>query len=105
RILKAVDEVKGIAIITADHGNADEMYELDKKGNISINKSTGEPKAKTAHTLNPVPFIIYDPLYKGEYVINDNIKTPGLTNASAVCINLLGYKKPDIYDESLIKFV
>lgn len=52
RILEAVDNVDGILIITADHGNADEMYE-ETKGNET-------PRAKTSHTLNPVPFIIYD---------------------------------------------
>jgi len=52
RILKAVDEVNGIAIITADHGNADEMYEKSKDPNA-------KPKPKTSHTLNKVPFIIY----------------------------------------------
>ena len=103
RILKTLEKCGGIAIITADHGNADEMYELDKKGNAKINKETGEPKAKTAHTLNPVPFIVFDPAYNGEYELNKNINTPGLTNISGACIELLGYKKPDFYDESIIK--
>ncbi|MBP7654774.1 alkaline phosphatase family protein, partial [Candidatus Dependentiae bacterium] len=102
RILKVLEESKGIAIITADHGNADEMYELDKKGTIKINKDTNEPKAKTSHTLNPVPCIIFDPLYQGEYVLNESLKNPGLTNVTGMCIELLGYVKPDFYDESLI---
>ena len=60
RILKVVDELSGAALITADHGNADEMYEMDKKtGEPKLNKD-GTPKAKTSHTLNPVPFIVYD---------------------------------------------
>ena len=105
RILPVIVKNKGIAIITADHGNADEMFELDKSGAAKINKASGEPKAKTAHTLNPVPVYIFDPMYSGEYVINDSIVKPGLTNITGMCANLLGFNKPDFYDESLIKFV
>ncbi len=60
RIVRAVEEIGGILIVTADHGNADEMYEKPK-GNADE-----PPKAKTSHTLNPVPFIIYDRLERHE---------------------------------------
>jgi len=93
KLLKVIDRLKGIAIITADHGNADEMFTI-KKGIKTI---------KTSHTLNPVPFIIYDPEYKGEYSMND-LKEPGLSNIASTILNLLGYKKVEDYDESLIKF-
>jgi 2,3-bisphosphoglycerate-independent phosphoglycerate mutase len=85
----------GIAVVTADHGNADEMFTIDKTGAKSI---------KTAHTLNPVPFIIYDPQYQGEYCMAD-IKAKGLSNVAATLLNLLGYEKPDEYDPSLIEIV
>ena len=66
RLKEAVDKAGGIMVITADHGNADDMYEHDKKGEVK-RKENGDPKAKTSHSLNPVPCIIYDPEYKGEY--------------------------------------
>jgi len=91
-LLAVIKEMGGIAVITADHGNADEMFTIDKKGAKSI---------KTAHTLNPVPFVIYDPLHKGEYRMSD-IKEKGLSNIAATLLNLLGYEKPDEYDPSLI---
>ena len=59
RILPAIDKVGGMAIITADHGNAEEMFELNKDGQPATDK-TGRIKAKTSHTLNPVPCIFYD---------------------------------------------
>ena len=60
RILEVIDKLGGVALITADHGNADEMYEIDKKsGQPKVDKA-GHFKAKTSHTLNPVPCIIYD---------------------------------------------
>ncbi len=93
RLLKIIDEVNGIALVTADHGNSDEMY----------TEKDGIRTPKTSHTLNPVPFIIYDPGYKGEYEIAD-IKTPGLANIAATILNLLGYEKVEDYEGSLIRF-
>ena len=49
RLLPVIDEMGGVAIITADHGNADEMYELDKKTGAAKRSSDGKPKAKTSH--------------------------------------------------------
>ncbi len=101
RILKAVDEVKGIAIITADHGNADEMYEIDKKsGNAKLN-SDGSPKAKTSHTLNPVPCYIYDNFYKDAYTLEEG--SFGLANVAATVVTMMGYEAPEMWEKSLIK--
>ncbi|MGA3280898.1 MAG: 2,3-bisphosphoglycerate-independent phosphoglycerate mutase [Smithella sp.] len=94
-LLAVIKETEGIAVITADHGNADEMFTIDKKGVKSV---------KTAHSLNPVPFIIYDPLYQGEYRMAD-MKEKGLSNIAATLLNLLGYEKPEEYDPSLIELV
>ncbi|MCI8590312.1 MAG: 2,3-bisphosphoglycerate-independent phosphoglycerate mutase [Clostridiales bacterium] len=103
RILEAVDKYKGVAIITADHGNADEMFELDKKGNIKTNEQGG-PKAKTSHTLNAVPFIIYDNFYKDNYTILFEGHY-GLSNVAATTVNLLGYQAPAMWDSSMIKIL
>jgi 2,3-bisphosphoglycerate-independent phosphoglycerate mutase len=92
-LLAVIKEMGGIAVVTADHGNADEMFTIDKKGNKSI---------KTAHTLNSVPFVIYDPQYQGEYKMAD-LKEKGLSNLAATIFNLLGYEKPEDYDPSLIE--
>ncbi|MBP3919118.1 MAG: 2,3-bisphosphoglycerate-independent phosphoglycerate mutase [Clostridia bacterium] len=102
RILAVVDKLEGVAIITADHGNADEMYELDKKGEIKYNKD-GTPKAKTSHTLNPVPCIIYDNFYTDAYAVKEQKATFGLSDVAATTVNLLGYEAPAMWDESLIE--
>ena len=102
RLLKAIDALKGIALITADHGNSEEMFELDKTGQ-PVTGENGLPKPKTAHTLNPVPFIIYDPKAQKEYRLNP-VKKPGLSNIAATCMQLLGFEPPDDYDQSLIVF-
>ena len=100
RILKAVDEAKGVAIITADHGNADEMYEIDKKtGGAKLN-SDGTPKAKTSHTLNPVPCFIYDNFYGDKYTFAEG--EFGLANVAATVVTMMGYDAPEMWEKSLI---
>lgn len=103
RLLHAVDETKGIAIISADHGNLDEMFEIDKNGNVQIDKRTGEPVRKTSHTLNPVPFIIYDPEFKNEYKLREFKESPGLANVAATILMLMGYDAPEEYLPSIIE--
>lgn len=101
RILKAIDEVGGIALVTADHGNSDQMYEYDKKGNIEVDEN-GKKNIRTSHSLNPVPLIIYDPAFNNEYELNHHLEKPKLSNIAATVFNLMGYYPPDDYDESLV---
>ena len=102
RILKVVDELHGVALITADHGNADEMYELDKKTGAPKANKDGSFKAKTSHTLNPVPFIVYDNFYNDKYDLKQGRADFGLSNVAATTVNLLGYDAPEMWDETMI---
>ena len=103
RILKVLDKVGGIALITADHGNADEMYEMDKKSGLPKADKNGNYKAKTSHTLNPVPCIIYDNVTNGAYTVKADEGKFGLSNVAATMVNLLGYEAPSMWDESIIE--
>jgi 2,3-bisphosphoglycerate-independent phosphoglycerate mutase len=102
RLLKAVDAAGGVALITADHGNADEMYELDKKTKQPAQNRDGSFKAKTAHTLNPVPLILYDNVSGGKLALKQT-ETAGLSNIAATTANLLGLEKHASWDESLLE--
>jgi 2,3-bisphosphoglycerate-independent phosphoglycerate mutase len=104
RLLEAVEKSGGIAFITADHGNLDEMFEVDAKTGSFVKDKTGKYKSKTAHTLNPVPVIIYDPQYNGEYELNLAVKDPGLGNVAATLLNLLGYDAPEDYLPALVRY-
>ncbi len=104
RILAVVDELGGAALITADHGNADEMYEIDKKTGAPKAGKDGSFKAKTSHTLNPVPFIIYDNFTKDKYTVKLGREDFGLSAVAATTVNMLGYEAPEIWDESMIEF-
>ncbi len=102
RILAVLDKLKGAALITADHGNADEMCELDKKTGLPKTDKAGNLKAKTSHTLNPVPCIIYDNYSADRYTLKAD-GSYGLSNVAATMVNLLGYEAPEMWDESMIE--
>ena len=101
RLLPVIDEVHGAAIITADHGNADEMFETDKKSGKIKFGSDGHPKAKTSHTLNPVPCIIYDNYTADKYSVVEGAY--GLSNVAATTVNMLGFEAPSMWDASMIE--
>ena len=93
-IVRAIDAVNGLLVITADHGNADEMLISNQNGTLTTS---------TKHSLNPVPFLIYDPLYNGDYRLkpfgqdyNNN-----LSNIAATNYLLLGQAVPDDLAPSL----
>ena len=86
RIVKVIEEKKGNLIITADHGNAEQM----------IDYKTGEPH--TAHTTNPVPIILItdNPNYK----LKENGK---LADLAPTMLDLMGLEKPqEMTGESLL---
>jgi 2,3-bisphosphoglycerate-independent phosphoglycerate mutase len=105
RLQKAVQELEGILVVTADHGNADEMFQRDKAGRVLRDKASGQPVVKTSHTLNAVPFLIDDPRRGDRYEIDpDRCKTAGIANVTATCLELLGFVPPDDLEPSLLRF-
>lgn len=52
-ILDAIEQVGGIYVVTADHGNAEDMVKRDKSGNPQLDKN-GKIQILTSHTLEPV---------------------------------------------------
>ena len=102
RILKAVDKAGAVAIFTADHGNADEMAETDKKTGAPKKNKDGSLKAKTSHTLNRVPCIIYDNVTSDMYTVREDDGSFGLSAVAATVVNLLGYEKPEMWDDGII---
>ena len=89
KIMKVCLETDTILLVIADHGNAEEM--LDEKGN-----------AKTSHTTNPVPFIIY-----GNNIDNIKFKNGdfGLANLASTITDLLGIEKNPVWEESMIEII
>ncbi|MBQ5661748.1 MAG: 2,3-bisphosphoglycerate-independent phosphoglycerate mutase [Clostridia bacterium] len=105
RILPVLDSLGGVALITADHGNADEMYEMDKKTGLPKADKNGNYKSKTSHTLNPVPCIFYDNTEaRKHYKVKEN-GAFGLSSVAATTVNLMGYKAPEMWDESIVEIL
>lgn len=102
RIIEALKKTGGILVCSADHGNADDMCELDKKTGKLVLDDEGKFKPKTAHSLNPVPAIIYDPSGVAHARLAD-VPNPGIANLAATCITLLGFEPPEDYVPSLVK--
>lgn len=102
KLMKAVEAAKGIMVISADHGNSDDMCEIDKKTGKPKLDESGKPKPKTAHSLNPVPAIVYDPANQSGAKLAD-VEHPGIANLAATCITLLGFEPPANYTPSLVE--
>lgn len=106
RIMQAAKETNTVLFVTADHGNADEMFEIDKKNKkISYDKN-GTPKQKTSHTLSPVPFAIYNSEalpYKIE--LCSNLPNAGIANIAATVLELAGFQAPAFYEPSLVQII
>jgi len=93
RILGVLRRRKGVAVITADHGNADQMFDRKPDGSLQV---------RTSHTLNRVPFAIVDPR---EPDFGPRLAPPagaGLSNVASTCLELLGFAAPDGYRASLL---
>ncbi len=87
-VLEAADKYGYRVLITADHGNADQMTET-KKGKTSV---------RTAHSLNPVPFIIYDT--EKVWEIRDG--SYGLANVAPTVVKMMGLEAPACWEDSMI---
>lgn len=104
RLIEALKAAGGILILTADHGNADDMYERNKKGEVAIDPRTGHPKAKTSHSLNPVPCFIWDADGTANLRLSATAEKGGLgiTSLTATFLKLLGFEPPADYDPSIV---
>lgn len=101
RLADAIRKAGGVMVISADHGNSDDMLEHDKKTKKVLLDKDGNPKAKTSHSLNPVPCVIYDPEGKGEYE-KSLVEGLGISSLTATCLDLLGFVPPADYDRSVL---
>lgn len=103
RLIKAAKETDTILIVTADHGNCDEMFDAKEKDfsgwkDLPLSK---RPSPKTSHTLSQVPLYVFDPKGVNGISLSDNPKA-GLANIANTALDLMGLDTQSIYDDSLI---
>jgi 2,3-bisphosphoglycerate-independent phosphoglycerate mutase len=97
-----IEKLDGALIVTADHGNCDEMFELEKKSGDFQRDAAGHLRNKTSHTLNDVPCFVYVP-GNDSLSLNDDVQAPGLANIAGTTLQLLGYDRPDGYEPSILR--
>ncbi len=100
RLMRFVKKSKGALLVTADHGNADEMYEHDKNQQL-VRDGNGKLRVKTSHTLNPVPLHLYVPSASA-VTLSPKVAKPGLANLAATTMQLLGFDAPEAFEPSLL---
>lgn len=93
-IESAVIGARGAFIVTADHGNADDMAEREKKSGAPLRDANGRVVPKTAHSLNPVPFhLLLAEQDRARFELGD-VESPGLGNVATTLAHLLGFERP-----------
>lgn len=102
RLLPVIEKLQGAMIVTADHGNADEMFEVEKKTGDFKRDAAGHLRKKTSHTLNDVPCYVYVPGHDS-LELDPRVEHPGIANVAATTLELLGFDRPDGYEPSILK--
>jgi 2,3-bisphosphoglycerate-independent phosphoglycerate mutase len=100
RLVPSIAALEGALIVTADHGNCDEMFERDEKTGKPQLNARGEPRVKTSHSLNRVPFYMYAPGV--ELQLAPAAADATLAHLAATLLHLMGYAAPDGYAPSLL---
>lgn len=101
RIFEAVKKTGGILLITADHGNCEQMYEVNKKTGEALKNDRGDFVSKTSHTLNPVPFLVTGNV---DGLESSGVEGAGLANVAATVLTLLGIEPPAGYLPSVLRW-
>jgi 2,3-bisphosphoglycerate-independent phosphoglycerate mutase len=97
---KATVQAGGCLIVTADHGNAEEMFQLDRKAGVYKLNAQGAREISTSHSLNPVPFVLVDP--QERWVLAD-LSDAGIASIGSTLIHLAGFAPPPEMLPSLLR--
>ena len=100
RLIEGIRRTEGVLLVTADHGNADEMWMRDKRGAVMVGDD-GAPVAKTSHTLNPVPFWAWEPA--GGLRARGTAGRLGIASVGTTVLELCGIEAPPEYAPGLVE--
>jgi 2,3-bisphosphoglycerate-independent phosphoglycerate mutase len=100
RLLSLAQRHGATLLVTADHGNVDDMWMRDKKGQ-AISSPTGM-LARTSHTLAPVPLSIVDFGPKRGWSLRQDLADAGLANVASTALELMGRLPPEHMAPSLL---
>jgi 2,3-bisphosphoglycerate-independent phosphoglycerate mutase len=100
-LARAIRSLGGALIVTADNGNADEMYERDAKTGEPKRDAAGQPLVKTSHSLARVPCHVLAPA-GSQLALDPRVPQPGLAHVAATVLHLMGWQAPEDYAPSLL---
>jgi len=101
-LIAEVEALGGVYLVTADHGNADDMVQRQKKTNAPVQNADGSLAALTSHTLAPVPVAVGGPGLPQGVKFREDLPDAGLANVTATFMNLMGYAAPECMQPSLL---
>ena len=104
RLIEATRTVGGVLLLTADHGNADQMFSLNKKTGAYAEDSEGQRSPHTSHSLNPVPVWLYDAADTHALKADSGpTVTGGIAQIGGTILHLFGIPRPTEYLPSLLQ--
>ncbi len=92
RLIEGCRKAGAILLVTADHGNADAMWQRDRRGDV-LRSANGEPLPRTSHTLAAVPLYLVDP--EAMWDLRKDVKDPGIASIGGTLLHLLGLPIPE----------
>ena len=92
RLVEETRRRRGVLMVTADHGNAEQMFDGEGESR----------RVRTSHSLNPVPLVIFDPREDGDGPAVIDLPEAGLANLAGTALELLGFCVPEGYEASLL---
>ena len=101
RLIRAAEASGTILLITADHGNCDDMLDVEPGPTADWQAFDAGLPPKTSHSLSPVPFYLYDPLGVNHYTLRQG-HAPTLANVANTVIQLMGLDACERYEPGLI---
>jgi 2,3-bisphosphoglycerate-independent phosphoglycerate mutase len=102
KLVYAADETNTILLVTADHGNCDEMFDIPPGTCQNWEDIDVKPSPKTSHTLSPVPLYLYDPDGMSRYRLRQG-ETFTLANVANTVLTLLGVERCALYHPGIIE--
>jgi len=102
QLAEATNAAGGVLIVTADHGNADQMYQIDTNTGDYATGAKGHREVRPSHSLNPVPFVLHDA--SGRWTLpQPGTLSGGLAQVGSSLLELCGLAPPPDYLPSLVR--
>lgn len=103
KIAQEAAQANAILLITADHGNADQMYQFNKKTGQYKRSPSGEPLPSTSHSCHPVPLILVDPTQQWTIAGEKGQVLGGIAQIGATILTICQASVPPDYLPSLVR--